>query len=362
MAGKRRSFSREFKLEAVSLVTEGGLSVAQTARDLGISESVLGGWKSKLAEDPEEAFPGKGHLKSQDEELRQLRRENALLRMERDILKKSRGYLLAGAQMRCQLVHEHCVQYPVRQMCRVLEVSPNSYYAWRGRPESRRVREDRRLLLEIKAIHQAKRETYGSPRIHAELKAQGPRLGEKRVARLMRDNGISAKQKRKFKATTDSEHSHPAAPNRLKRDFGATASNQKWVADITDIPTREGWLYLAAIMDLHSRMIVGWSMAGRMARKLVLNALDMAVGHRRPGPGLLHHSDRGSQYACADYHDALKAHGVVRSLSRKGDGWGNAHMETFFHALKTELVHHRNYQTRGEAKADIFEYIEVFYN
>ena len=264
--------------------------------------------------------------------------------------------------MRYQFVREHSGQFPVQRMCRLLEVSPSAYYAWRGRPESQRVREDRRLLMEIRAIHSAKREVYGSPRIHAELKAQGLRLGEKRVARLMCENGIRAKQKRKFKVTTDSKHSHPVALNLLARDFEATAPNQKWAADITYIPTTEGWLYLAAIMDLYSRMIVGWSMSSRMTRRPVLDALDMAVGRRRPGPGLLHHSDRGSQYACGDYQEALRGHGMLCSMSRKGDCWDNAPMESFFHTLKTELVNHRRYQTRWEAKADIFEYIEVFYN
>lgn len=205
------------------------------------------------------------------------------------------------------------------------------------------MREDRRLLVEIKAIYQAKRGTYGSPRVHAELKAQGQNHGLKRVARLMRGNGIHAKQKRKFKATTDSQHSHP-------------------MADITYIPTREGWLYLAAILELYSRMIVGWSMASRMTRRLVLDALEMAVGRRRPGPGLLHHSDRGSQYACGDYQKALQAQGMIRSMSRKGDCWDNAPMGSFLHTLKTELVHHRDHRTRQEAKADIFECIEAFYN
>ena len=172
--------------------------------------------------------------------------------------------------MKYQFVRDHSGQFPVRRMCRVLEVSPSAYYAWRGRPESRRMREDRRLLVEIKSIHLAKRETYGSPRIHAELKAQGLRLGEKRVARLMRDNDIRAKQKQRFKATTNSKHSHPVAPNLMERDFEATAPNQKWLADITYIPTREGWLYLAAILDLYSRLVVGWSMAGRMTKRLVL--------------------------------------------------------------------------------------------
>lgn len=243
--------------------------------------------------------------------------------------------------MKYQFVYDHSGQFSVQRMCRVLEVSASAYYAWRGRPESRRVREDRRLLVEIRAVYLAKRQTYGSPRIHAELKALGLRHGEKRVARLMRDNDIRAKQKRKFKVTTDSRHSHPVAPNLLERDFEAVAPNQKWVADITYIQTGEGWLYLAAILDLYSRIIVGWSMSSRMTRRLVLDALEMAVGRRRPGPGLTHHSDRGSQYACGDYQKALIAQGMLCSMSRKGDCWDNAPMESFFHTLKTELVFHR---------------------
>ena len=264
--------------------------------------------------------------------------------------------------MRYQFVHDHSRCFQVRRMCRVLDISPSGYYAWLRRPESRRVREDRRLLVEIKAIHKENRGVYGSPRIHAELKDRQMYHGKKRVARLMRENGIRAKQKKKFRATTDSRHSYPVAPNLLWRDFSASGPNQKWLADITYIWTREGWLYLAAIMDLFSRPIVGWSMSRRMTKKLVLEALEMAVGRRRPEPGLIHHSDRGSQYACGDYQRTLNGHGMVCSMSRKGDCWDNAPMESFFHTLKTELVHHRDYQTRNQAKTDIFEYIEVFYN
>lgn len=264
--------------------------------------------------------------------------------------------------MKFQFVDRHQGVFPIRRMCGVLGVSPSGYYAWRNRPECRRKREDRRLGLEIKAIHRENRGVYGSPRIHAELKDRQMHHGKKRVARLMRENGIRAKQKKKFKMTTDSKHSYPLAPNLLGRDFSAHSSNQKWLADITYIWTREGWLYLAAIMDLFSRPIVGWSMSRRMTKELVLEALEMAVGRRCPGPGLVHHSDRGSQYACGDYQQTLTDHGMVGSMSRKGDCWDNAPMESFFHTLKTELVHHRDYQTRNQARADIFEYIEVFYN
>ena len=247
-------------------------------------------------------------------------------------------------------------------MCGALEVSPSGYYAWINRPECRRNREDMRLVLEIKAVHRENRGTYGSPRIHAELKDRQLRHGKKRVARLMRENSIRAKQKKKFKATTDSKHCHPVSPNLLQRNFEADMPDRKWLADITYIPTREGWLYLAAILDLHSKIIVGWSMARRMTKRLVLEALEMAVGRRHPGSGLVHHTDRGSQYACADYQRALRSHGMICSMSRKGDCWDNAPMESWFHTLKTELVNHRDYQTRSQAKADIFDYIEVFYN
>lgn len=264
--------------------------------------------------------------------------------------------------MKCRFISDHAGKYPVRRMCKVLEILPSTYYAWRCRPESRRVREDRRLLVEIKAIHRAKRQIYGSPRIHAELKDLGLPHGVNRVARLMREHGIRAKQKAKFKATTDSRHSLPVAPNLLNRDFKAGAPGRKWVADITYVHTLEGWLYLAIILDLYSRLVVGWSMSGRMTRQLTLDALEMAVRRRKPGPGLIHHSDRGSQYASGDYQKTLQAHKMICSMSRKGDCWDNAPAESFFHTLKTELVRFRLYRTRDEARADIFNYIETFYN
>jgi transposase InsO family protein len=264
--------------------------------------------------------------------------------------------------MKFQFIEHHQGVFSIRCMCEALAVSPSGYYAWRNRPECRRKREDGRLLVEIKAIHRENLGAYGSPRIHAELKDRQMHHGRKRVARLMRENGIRAKQKKKFKATTDSKHSYPVAPNLLQRNFETDMPNRKWLADITYIHTREGWLYLAAILDLYSKLIVGWSMASRMNKWLVLEALAMAVEHRKPGPGLIHHSDRGSQYACGDYQRALCSHDVICSMSKKGDCWDNAPMESFFHTLKTELVHHRDYQTRNQAKADIFKYIEVFYN
>lgn len=251
----------------------------------------------------------------------------------------------------------------MRRMCQVLGISASGYYAWRRRRPSARQEANEAMVERIKEIHAESDKTYGSPRVHAELVAQGVRCNKKRVERLMRVHDIQAKQrKRRRPRTTDSNHRLPIAPNVLNREFTAEAPNQKWVTDITYIPTAEGWLYLAAVMDLYSRRIVGWSMAARRTSKLVKDALKLALAQRQPGPGLMHHSDRGSQYASADYRILLTAHGMVASMSRSGDCYDNAPMESFFGTLKTERVHYRHYRTRAEARRDIFNYIEVFYN
>lgn len=247
-------------------------------------------------------------------------------------------------------------------MCRVLEVSRAGFYLWLKRPASRRSVENGRLLEVIRTIHRASRGVYGSPRIHAELGRLSATYGRKRIARLMRENGIQGKRQRKFRATTDSKHEFPISGNVLDRKFGVAAANKAWVADITYIATREGWLYLAAVMDLYSRRIVGWAMGSRICRHLVEKALHMACINRNPGPGLLHHSDRGSQYASDDYQKVLNSRGIVCSMSRKGNCWDNAVIESFFGTLKTELIYHRNYESRSEAQSEIFDYIEVFYN
>jgi len=247
-------------------------------------------------------------------------------------------------------------------MCRVLAVSRSGYYAWRIKPESDRSNENRLLVTRIKAIHKKSRENYGSPRIHEALKAEGETCGKKRIENLMAKNGIRAKQKRKFVATTDSKHDLPVAENILDREFRVDEPNKVWTSDITYIPTDEGWLYLAGVLDLCSKTAVGWSMGESMERTLVMDALKMAYHRRLPEEGLIHHSDRGSQYASEDYRNLVKEYGMQMSMSRKGNCWDNAPMESFFGTLKKELVHHRKYRTREEAKRDIFEYIEVFYN
>lgn len=247
-------------------------------------------------------------------------------------------------------------------MCRVLKVSRSGYYAWRGRPESERDMENRRLVDRIRMVHKKSRKTYGSPRVHSQLVLDGERCSRGRVARLMSANGIRARGRRKFVATTDSKHDLPVAENVLGRDFSVAEPDRVWVSDITYIPTDEGWLYLAGVVDLCSRTAVGWSMSEGLERQLVMDALKMAYLRRRPCKGLIHHSDRGSQYASADYRQLLSDYGMQMSMSRKGDCWDNAVMESFFGTLKKELVHHRRYRTREEARREIFEFIEIFYN
>ena len=265
--------------------------------------------------------------------------------------------------MRFRFIEDRRADYPVRIMCDVLEVSPAGYYAWRSRPESQRSSDNRDLLKDIQRVHRDNHGRYGSPRVHEELKAQGRGASRGRIERLMRHHGIRAIMARPRRAgTTDSRHDLPIAPNLLDRNFVADAPNRIWLADITYVETDQGWLYLAAILDLYSRRIVGWAMSDHLRADLPLAALRMAISAQRPGAGLIHHSDRGVQYASSEYRNALQSAGFSASMSRKGDCYDNAPMESFFHTLKTELVHHTQYATRAEATRDIFAYIEGFYN
>jgi transposase InsO family protein len=259
-------------------------------------------------------------------------------------------------------MHNHRSEFPIALMSEVLEVSRSGYYAWLRHSESKSKQDDKILLQEIHAIYQESHRTYGSPRIYRELKRRGRNHGKKRIARLMRKDGLRAKTKRKFKMTTDSKHTFPVAPNLLNREFTPKEPNQVWASDITYIWTAEGWLYLAVVMDLFSRAILGWSMSERMTRSLVIDAFVMAVKRYHPSPGLLHHSDRGSQYASADYQTVLKKYGAICSMSRKGNCWDNAPVESFFSTLKKEHVFHHDYRYRTQARQSIFAYIEQFYN
>ena len=261
-----------------------------------------------------------------------------------------------------RVIDEHRDQWPVRLLCDALGVSPAGYYAWHDRPASARQQRQGALLVAIRAIHAEFHARYGSPRIHAELAARGHPCCVNTVAKLMREGGIRAKTARKFRCTTDSDHGLPVADNLLGRQFDPEAPNEAWVADITYVPTRQGWLYLAAVEDLDARRVVGWSMADRAASRLVVDALALGVERRLPGEGLLAHSDRGSQYASEHYQGLLARHGITCSMSRRADCWDNAPMESFFASLKKVLVQDADFATRAEARAAIVEYIEVFYN
>lgn len=252
--------------------------------------------------------------------------------------------------------------FPVSLMCSCLQVSRSGFYAWLRRPPSKRASENERLLVRIREAHEQSLKRYGSPRVHKALRKVGDPAGRHRIARLMRLAGLRGRKKRGFVRTTDSRHDQPVAPNLLDRRFDVSAPNAAWASDITYIPTGEGWLFLAVVLDLFSRRVVGWAMSSTIDTSLAVSALEMAIKQRGDVKGLVHHSDRGTQYASAQYQLLLKSHGIHASMSRAGDCWDNAVAESFFATLKTELVHGRFYATRQEAKSEVFEYIEVFYN
>lgn len=267
--------------------------------------------------------------------------------------------------MRYACITRHRRDFPLRLMCRVLEVSPAGYHAWRRRSPSAHAIADERLMLNVRVAFTRSRQTYGAPRVHQELRAEGLRVGRKRVARLMRQAGLLARGRTRRVVTTDSAHAHPIAPNRLDRQFdvnGMRDLNRAWVSDITYLPTGEGFLYLAVVLDLASRRVVGWSMQDTLEAELALAALRMAIERRGPVPGLLHHSDRGSQYTCAAYQRVLAGHGMEASMSKKGDCWDNAVAESFFSTVEFELVAGAQWRTRDEARRAVFRYIETWYN
>jgi transposase InsO family protein len=265
--------------------------------------------------------------------------------------------------MKYACIMQYRQQFPVALMCRVLGVSRAGFYAAQHRPVSQRAHADQRLRLAIRVIHHRSRATYGSPRIHAGLRAQGVRCSRKRVARWMQVDGLRAKVHRRFRATTNSNHAHAIAPNHLARRFAVTEVadlNLVWASDITYVPTREAWLYLAVILDLASRRVVGWSMQPPLAQSLTIDALAMALRQRCPSPGVMHHSDRGVQYAAMNYQALLAGHGMTPSMSRKGDCYDNAVVESFFATLEWELIEDADWHTRAQARTAIFEYIEVW--
>ena len=264
--------------------------------------------------------------------------------------------------MRYHFIQSLAGQFSIAALCRALQVAKSGYYAWCKRQPNTRQKENETITGRIRERFEASRQTYGSPRLLRELRAEGIVCGKHRVARLMRTAGLRALAPRRFVVTTDSKHALPVADNWLQQDFTASRADERWAADITYLWTGEGWLYLAVVLDLFSRRIVGWSMQASLHKQLVIDALTMALRLRRPDPGLLHHSDRGSQYASADFQEALGDAGIVCSMSRKGNCFDNAVVESFFGTLKVELVHRCRFATRQQARQEVFEYIEVWYN
>lgn len=264
--------------------------------------------------------------------------------------------------MKFKFIDNHRNTNKISKMCKMLKVTPQGYYQWKNRGKSKRELENEYLLQKIREVHQESNRIYGSPRITEKLKEQSIYCSKHRVSRIMKENGLFSKTTRKFKATTNSNHNRPIAPNLVNQDFGVEGPNRLWVGDITYIDTSEGWLYLAKVMDVYNREIIGWAADKRMRKELVIKAMDNALLKSDPGKGVIFHSDRGSQYASHDFRKQLSNNGIRQSMSEKGNCYDNAIAESFFKTLKSELIYHKRYKTRNEAQLDIFEYIEVFYN
>ncbi|WP_425537481.1 IS3 family transposase [Phaeobacter gallaeciensis] len=348
----------EFRREAVRLALTSGRTRREIAEDLGIGLSTLTRWLSRErdASDPVEASV------DVHAELKRLRRENAVLKQERDILKKAAAFFAKDKSMSFAFIEAEKASFPISGMCRVLGVSQSGFFAWRGRPACQRQKQDLICLAHIRTAFALSNGTYGSPRMHRDLIDDGHRIGRHRTARLMRENGLVARQKRRFKRTTDSEHAWPVAPNLLAQDFEAEQPDRKWGADISYIWTAQGWLYLAVVLDLHSRRVVGWATSDRLKRGLAVEALRRAIVNREPAPGMIHHSDRGSQYCSVDYQAALRKRGILISMSGKGNCYDNSMVETFFKTIKSELIWPIAWQTRQQAENAIARYIDGFYN
>ena len=359
----RRSFSREFKLEAVRLVRERGVSVAQAARDLDLHQNMLRNWVRDFAADPAQAFPGQGQMKPEQAEIERLRREVAEAEGRTRHPKKSRRLLREGPDMIFGFVAKHRGIWPVAFLCEALGVSRSGFYAWLTRRPSARSRRDEVLSAKIRSSFQDSDRTYGARRVWHDLLAAGIECGLHAIERLMRRNGLRARpRRRRLPIDIGDRPTAAISANVLDRRFEAPAPNRKWVADFTYIWTGEGWLYVAAVLDLFSRRVVGWSMSAAMTAELVTDALVMAIWRRGRPRELLHHSDRGSQYTSEAFQRLMAEHGVTCSLSRSGNVWDNAAMESFFSSLKVERVARKIYRTRDQARADVFDYIERFYN
>ncbi|MCF6172699.1 MAG: IS3 family transposase [Campylobacteraceae bacterium] len=358
-------YTKEFKESTVQLALNSDEAVTKIADDLGIHVKTLYNWISTYKK--EHNIPTRGATQSSsaetvDEEIKRLRKENKLLKQERDILKKATGVLRQRSSVKYAWIYEHKEEFSITLMCKVFKVDRSSYYHWIDAGCVVK-KEDTQLNELIEAVFVEGKQLYGTRRIQSKLKElYGLLLSRKRIAGIMKDLNLKVKMKRRHKNTTDSNHNLPIAPNLLNRDFYASAPDMKYVGDITYIFTGEGWLYLATVIDLYSRKVVGWSMDDTMKVSLVNDALNMALSRRNPPKGLIWHTDRGSQYASYSHRDLLQKHGIVQSMSRKGNCWDNAVAESFFKTLKSDLVYQTYFYTKAEAKRAIFEYIEFYYN
>ncbi|HDS5878982.1 TPA: IS3 family transposase [Enterobacter roggenkampii] len=355
MSGKR--YPEEFKTEAVKQVVDRGYSVSSVATRLDITTHSLYAWIKKYGPDPST------HKEQSDAqaEIRRLQKELKRVTDERDIFKKSRGVLRKTVRLRYAFIRDNARCWPVRLLCRVLDVHPSGFYAWLQQPHSQRHRADLRLTGQIKQFWLESGCVYGYRKIHLDLRDSGQQCGVNRVWRLMKRVGIKAQVGYRSPRARKGEASI-VSPNRLQRQFNPDAPDERWVTDITYIRTHEGWLYLAVVVDLFSRKIIGWSMQSRMTKDIVLNALLMAVWRRNPQKQVLVHSDQGSQYTSHEWQSFLKSHGLEGSMSRRGNCHDNAVAESFFQLLKRERIKKKIYGTREEARSDIFDYIEMFYN
>ncbi|MBC4959551.1 IS3 family transposase [Klebsiella pneumoniae] len=355
MSGKR--YPEEFKIEAVKQVVDRGYSVSSVATRLDITTHSLYAWIKKYGPD---SSTNKEQSDAQAE-IRRLQKELKRVTDERDIFKKSRGVLRKAVRLRYAFIRDNICCWPVRLLCRVLDVHPSGFYAWFKQPYSQRHQVDLRLTGQIKQFWLESGCVYGYRKIHLDLRDSGQQCGVNRVWRLMNRAGIKAQVGYRSPRARKGEASI-VSPNRLQRQFNPDAPDERWVTDITYIRTHEGWLYLAVVVDLFSRKIIGWSMQSRMTKDIVLNALLMAVWRRNPEKQVLVHSDQGSQYTSHEWQSFLKSHGLEGSMSRRGNCHDNAVAESFFQLLKRERIKKKIYGTREEARSDIFDYIEMFYN
>ncbi|WP_208644373.1 IS3 family transposase [Pseudomonas wadenswilerensis] len=352
-------YTPEFKAEAVRQVVERGYSVAEIAARLGVSTHSLYKWVSAVT--PDKSEKQASELLEAKSEILRLRAQMRRLEEERDILKLSRAVLCQRARVKYRFMNEHRHQYAITTMCRVLRIARAGFYQWLHKPVSERDQDNDRLLKLIRDSYAASRGVYGALRVYGDLREAGESCGKHRVARLMRANRIKAL--RGYKAPRPiAGRPSIIAPNHLNRAFTVDAPNKAWVTDITYIRTWQGWLYLAVVVDLYARKVVGWSMKPTLARELALDALLMALWRRRPKERVLVHSDQGSQYGCDDWKRFCLANNLEQSMSRRGNCWDNAVAESFFSSLKKERIRKRIYKTRDLARADVFDYIEVFYN